>query len=257
MSYARRRPGRRTAVSPGNVHLEAARAALAAWQCGEATPAPISHVFESHIFCEPLDPDAATKQRFVEACDRVGVKALCLGLDYRDRGVVRVLQTSKYTEGESPVEPVEAMLRDAEALAEAFSVVRLKLEAMASDPGVPRRDDEVQGLVETTGFDHYFEFHLKFGGPVTCEGDERLKALARSLTDELGIKIPFSCNDMGSKNQRFLNVRTYGVGMEAAQRVVDRVVEAAAAQGFATEKRIEEFIVFDTNKELDRGWLEF
>lgn len=241
-----------------NVHFEQARAVLDRWaKHPEQLPA-ISDVFECHIFCAPLDPDDATKQRFVESCKRVGIKALCLGLDYEDKGVVNVLQSTKYYSKAGPREPIELMLRDAEALAEDFEVVRLKLEAMATNPGVPKGDAGMRELTERTGFDGYFEYHVKLGGlPVSPENDERLKRLAGELTHELGVKIPFSCNNMGAKNQRFLNARTYGLGYDASRQVPLSVARAAEKRGFETRKIIEEFIVFDTNKELDRGWLEF
>jgi len=71
------------------------------------------------------------------------------------------------------------------------------------------------------------------------------------------VKVPFSCNNMREKNQRFLNVRTYRLGYEDSAAVVQRVVDAALRQGFTVSKVIREFIVFDTNKGLDQGWLEF
>ena len=55
----------------------------------------------------------------------------------------------------------------------------------------------------------------------------------------------------------FLNARTYGLGYASSAAVVQRVLDAMTGQGFAASKVIREFIVFDTNKELDRGWLEF
>ena len=116
--------------------------------------------------------------------------------------------------------------------------------------------EQFERLCERSGFEHYFEFHVKLRAEPTPENDERLKALARELTEELGVKVPFSCNNLGTKFQRFLNARTYGLGLEASRELVARIVAAAADRGFETAKVIEELIVFDTNKALDRGWLE-
>ncbi len=240
-----------------NAHFERAREVLARWtRAPESRPA-VSEIFESHIFCAPLNPDAEQKAGFAEACQALGIKALCLGLDYADPGVVDVLQSTRYFTAPSPQSPVEQMLGHAEALQARFEVIRLKLEAMATDPGVPQTEEAMAAMNAATGYDHYFEYHVKLGGEVSPDNDARLKGLAAELTGELGVKVPFSCNNMGSKNQRFLNCRTYGLGAPASRAVADRVAAACQARGYEVSKIIAEFIVFDTNRDLDRGWLEF
>lgn len=238
-----------------NPHFQRVHEILAAWEAAPRSRPAIANIFECHIFCSPLDPDEATREAFARSCEEAGLKPLCLGLDYQDRGVVDVLQSTKYYECADPAEPLRHMLRDAAALeASGFEVTRLKLEAMADNPGVPRRDEDAEALPGDT----YFEFHIKVGGrEVSAANDALLMDLGRELTEELGVKVPFSCNNMKGKDQRFLNLRTYGLGSQAADRLVDEVVRRAEAKGFQVSKVIREFIVFDTNKELDRGWLEF
>lgn len=240
-------------MSEANPNFEQARETLAAWAVDARGEPQVRNTFECHIFCLPLDPSDEEKARFVEACEKVGLKALCLGLDYADKGMVNVLQSTKYYKCDDVHTPVSLMLRDAEALAEYFEVARLKLEAVAVNPGVPQTDEEAKAIPGDT----YFEYHIKIKGSPTPENDAILKQLAAELTDELKIKIPFSCNNMGEKNQRFLNARTYGLGYPASNAKVDRIVEAIQARGFEVSKVIREFIVFDTNKDIDRGWLEF
>lgn len=241
-----------------NSHCEAARAALARWAEDPALEPPVSGRFEGHLFCLPLDPSDEEKQRFVEACEAIGARALCIGLDFEGKGIVRVLMTSKYYERDSVHEPVADMVADAEVLDRSLEVVRIKLEALATQPGIPLRSNDARAMQERTGFDHYFEFHVRLAGDPTPERDAELQALAGELTRELGVKIPFSCNDMGAKTQRFLNARTYGLGLEESQRdVIDRITAAVTDRGYAVQKVISEYGVFDTNKALDRGWLEF
>lgn len=236
-----------------NPHFAEARATLDLWGREPSRAPQVSGLFECHIFCTPLDPNPEEKERFVTACQEAGIKALCLGLDYEGKGVVNVLQSTKYYESQDARTPIAYMLRDAEALARHFEVVRLKLEAMAENPGIPLSDAQAK---EIPG-DSYFEYHIKVDAPVSPENDEALKHLARKLTETLGIKIPFSCNNMRGKNQRFLNARTYGMGLEASSAVVEKICAAIREQGFPVGKVIREFIVFDTNKALDQGWLEF
>lgn len=235
-----------------NLHFEKTRQALASWEREEAQKPKVSGLFECHIFCSPLHPSVEEQDRFVSACEAVGIKALCLGLDYQGKGVINVLQSTKYYEGDA-VGPTEKMLKDAEALSAHFEIVRLKLEAMSTNEGVPKTEEEAKQIPGDT----YFEYHIKVDAPVSPENDERLKALGRDLTEKLGVKIPFSCNNLRGKNQRFLNLRTYGLGLPASSRQVEQVSEEITRRGFVVGKIIREFIVFDTNKDLDRGWLEF
>ncbi len=59
------------------------------------------------------------------------------------------------------------------------------------------------------------------------------------------------------KRERFLNARTYGLGYKESRQVPLRLAEAAGNRGFEVQKIIEELTVFDSNTELDHGWLEF
>jgi hypothetical protein len=236
-----------------NRHFTQTRNALLAWRDNSRLAPGVSGLFEGHVFCTPLDPSHEEKERFVAVCEQIGIKPLCLGLDYVGKGVVSVLQTTRYHETADVPASVEFMLHEAEALQEHFEVVRLKLEAMAENRGVPQTDREAEQVPGDT----YFEYHIKVDGPVSPENDERLKVLARDLTDELGVKVPFSCNNMRDKTQRYLNLRTYRIGYASSAAVVQRAVEAIARHGFTPAKVIREFIVYDTNKDLDRGWLEF
>lgn len=240
-------------MSDNNAHFARTKETLRRWAEDPSLMPAVAGTFEAHVFCTPLDPSFEEKERFVSACDAVGIKALCLGLAYEGKGIVSVLQSTRYHDGPDPSGPVANMLRDAEALSAHFEVVRLKMEALASNQGVPQTDAEARAMPGDT----YFEYHLKVDAPVSPENDEVLERLARELTRELDVKVPFSCNNMRDKNQRFLNARTYGLGYASSSAVVQRVADAVERQGFALSKVIREFIVFDTNKELDRGWLEF
>jgi len=240
-------------VGASNQHFTRTQEALNAWAQDSSLVPGVTGLFEGHIFCTPLDPSHEEKERFVSVCEKLGIKPLCLGLDYAGKGVISVLQTTKYTDSTDVPDAVDRMLHDAEALSREFEVVRLKLEAMASNRGVPQTDSQAEQVPGDT----YFEYHVKVEAPVTPENDERLKQLARELTHALNVKVPFSCNNMRDKTQRFLNPRTYRLGYESSAAIVQRVVDATLQQGFSVSKVIREFIVFDTNKDLDRGWLEF
>jgi hypothetical protein len=127
----------------------------------------------------------------------------------------------------------------------------------------------------------------------TKEEDERLREISRVLEKKLDLCVPVSWNSM-KESQRFLNTRTYGLGkvhggVHARQvmcpsslssrphvlthhapsccvlccarqaesyPLVESVVKALEDEGLQTIKVIREFIVSDSNKALDNGWLE-
>ncbi|HEU0033448.1 MAG TPA: hypothetical protein VFQ53_22605 [Kofleriaceae bacterium] len=216
----------------------------------------VTGLFEIHIFVEPLDPPADVVERFRAAClaARPPMKALLLALDYTGKGFVEVMQSSRYVEGDVALAR-EAAHRDAELLrAAGLTVVREKVEALVSDPGVPRE----AGEAARSPADRYFEFHVLIDGKerALSEADMvALRGLSESLAARFARPVPLSYNAL-KPAQRFLNLRARGVGLAEAQQSVDEVVGAIGALDLVVKKTIAEYICFDTNRALDNGWLE-
>src|SRR5438309_11849301 len=106
----------------------------------------VTGVFEIHVFVLPLDPPPEVIATFETACRSapMPMKALLLKLDYVGRGFVGVLQSSRYVTG-SVGDARAAASADASALrAAGFTVLREKVEAIASDDGVPRRVEDAR-----------------------------------------------------------------------------------------------------------------
>jgi hypothetical protein len=220
---------------------------------------PVTGSFELHVFVEPLDPPPEAVEAFRAACASATppMKALLLELDYVGRGFVGVLQTSRYVTGD--VAAARAAVRgDAEVLRRAgLSVIREKVEAVATDEGVPRSDDDATRSPE----DRYFEFHVLVDGtehPLTEDDMRELRALAAELSARLGTPVPLSYNAM-KPSQRFLNLRARGVGLERAMVEVNGLAAAISAlpdRRLTVKKTIAEYICFDSNRAVDNGWLE-
>jgi len=223
------------------------------WKKNPALMPAISDTFEAHLFVGPLNPSVALQQEFVRFCKTIGLRALNLGLNFETAGVNTVLQTTKYYKVPSPLQALEEMISDAEKLSEKFEVVRIKLESLASNEGIPQTDQEAQAVPGDT----YFEYHLKLKDMEINEAnDEKLKQLSSQLSQALNIKVPFSCNNL-PHYQRFLNARTYKLGFKNSYALVDKVANAIHDNGFFIDRIVSEFIAYDTNKALDKGWLEF
>jgi hypothetical protein len=236
-----------------NLHLEKARATVALWQQHPNLMPQIADTFECHIFVGPIDPTATQQQAFINACQTTGLRALNLGLNFVNSGMHAVLQSTKYYKVKSPLVALMHMIEDAEKIAEHCEVVRIKLESLAINDGIPQTDAEACAMPGDT----YFEYHIKLKDmEINEQNDEILKQLSAKLTKELGIAVPFSCNNL-PHFQRFLNARTYRLGFTNSYALIEKIICEINKNGFTIDRVVSEFIPYDTNKQLDRGWLEF
>jgi hypothetical protein len=236
-----------------NTHINQASKQVLAWSKNPELMPAISDTFECHIFVAPLNPSEELQVKFAQICKEFGMRALNIGLNFENTGIATVLQSTKYYKVSNPMIAVEKMIEDAKKLDEHFEVVRLKLESLATNDGVPQTDDEAKSIPGDT----YFEYHIKIkDAPATEESDNFLKNLSYQLTQDLQIRVPFSCNNL-KDFQRFLNARTYELGFQNSFDKVKRIKAAVESKGYEIERIISEFIVYDTNKKLDTGWLEY
>jgi len=227
---------------------------------------PFRGTFEIHIFVSPLNAPQEIVDKFQDVCSKYGkgtMKGLFLFLDFRHIGLAGVLQSSRYVTG-TMEEARIACKEDSEYLASCgFEVIREKIETVAGiTTGVPEVKEEYTSLIETypaNASTLYFEFHIQIEnknkeGFVT-QDDEKLRKISRELEAKLGVLVPLSFNSLKA-GQRFLNTRTYGLGKKESYETVDEVCKAIEREGLVIVKVIREFIVSDTNKALDGGWLE-
>lgn len=212
--------------------------------------------FELHTFTA-IRPDGPTIELFRSSCAGAPepMKALLLELDFVGQGFVGVLQSSRYVQGDLE-DAVEAIHRDAAVLSAAgLPVLREKIEAVATSPCVPPDAADPRAA----DIDKYFEIHILFsprGGEVTEAHEQALLEASRGMSERLGRPVPRSFNAF-KPHLRFLNLRSYGVGLAEARADVERVCAAVEATGlWERTKVIEEYVCFDTNRGLDRGWLE-
>lgn len=220
-------------------------------------PQAVTGTFEIHVFVLPLDPPEDVAARFSSVCRGSGetprMKGLLLQLDYVGKGFVGVLQTSRYVRGtiedaQRGADEDAALLRDA-----GFEVVRRKVEAVATNDGVPRTEDDAK---RAPG--RYFEFHMLIdspSGPISNEQVASLRTIAGAMQEQLGRPVPLSYNAL-KPGQRFLNLRWAG-GLDGAMKFVDELHEAVTATGvLRPTKVISEYICFDDNRAIDSGWLD-
>ena len=130
---------------------------------------------------------------------------------------------------------------------EGFNITRTKLEALFSNRGVPITDQEAQTLSP----ENYFEFHIKV--VLEPENTEKLLNAIAPYSGHLS-KNGFKKIESG-KEQRFVTLRLYGIGKETAAAKLEECTKAIREAGFQTYSSIREYSVYDSNVNLDKGWI--
>lgn len=226
-------------------------------------------LFEIHIFLQPLDPDAETIARAV-ADTRLApmyqpdypMKMCDLTLMFRGSCQptlvpVRVLQSARYFRTNSFGEALQAAWDDARHFRnKGWDILRVKIEVSAhtASRGVP---------LDVPGWS-YFETHIKVvrndGTP--ADNVDALTACCARLSAKLGCPLPLSWNNLkNSVNgglQRFVNVRIRNTTLSEYEARVKEICAALTAEsdGFRVVERHPEYIVFDTNVAVDKGWID-
>ena len=243
----------------------------------------IKGISEIHVFFTPLNPAPKTVAKFAEICQNINrsnvnnpnftkIKDCHLCLHYREKGDIRVMQSSRYITSDNMDDIIKECYAEAELIQKGFNeayekgeidekvnVIREKIEAVASNVGVPKTDNESQRYPKK-----YFEFHIRLGRKnentiihITNEEIEELKQLSESFTNEFKTPVPLSFNQT-NEHQRYLNVRFENIGSEQAKFNVNKIVKAIdQSKNFKWIKTISEYVWFDSYRELVGGWIDF
>jgi hypothetical protein len=204
---------------------------------------PCRGTFEAHLTVQADGHER--REAFRRLCAELGVKCVLIELA---RGVSRSQpMTASYHRGNLP-----DVMKEIEALHTrlwqgGFPVVRVKLEAVASNPGVPVTDDEA-----AAGPEGYFEFHAKLRLP----GGTDLEPL-RVVCDRHGAHLSRNerKRDEDGTAERFVTLRVYKAGRERAAAVYENLLRDLTASSFEVVSQQREFTVYDGRADLDAGWL--
>ncbi len=128
------------------------------------------------------------------------------------------------------------------------AVVRVKAEADLSNHDVPRHDEDVPGHAAT----QYFEHHVKLLRNCDAPCDRLLQVcgehnshLSRNARRELA----------RGKEERFVTLRHYRLGSVSSLRELAVFLHSLKKLGEQVIEVESEYCVFDSNLDLDRGWL--
>ena len=200
--------------------------------------------FESHI---TIAADATCVNPFRTTCANLGVKPVLIELSHGESASQPM--TSAYHRGDlqtvaQEVATLATRLREA-----GFAVNRVKLEAVATNTGVPIHDDEAAQFAP----DCYFEFHLKL--LLAVETD---LTPIQAICDRFAAKLSRNAfkQRADASIERFVTLRVYHAGRHTAYRELDRLSAALHDAGIRIANTVREYSLFDSNTALDAGWID-
>ena|SRR3990167_8586889 len=197
------------------------------------TAPEINGIFEIHItVTQPCN-----EQKFIETCKLLQVKPVLIELPYGESP--KQLMTSSWTKGNETTAIQTANELANKLRTEGYSVSRVKVEACASNEGVP--------LHPLYGSKRYFEFHLK----INIEDEAVLNDSIAPYHGHL------SASSLKSQpNIKFVTLRMYDKGKIEALQILQKLVEEISTTRNTILATHREYAVYDSNINLDAGWVE-
>jgi hypothetical protein len=199
--------------------------------------------FEAHITIHA--DDLRERGRFREFCREAGVKCVLIELP---EGVTRSQpMTASYHQGKLAGVLAEVAALGRRVREGGFVITRLKLEAVATNDGLPETDEEARKHPA-----NYFEFHVKLILPRGCDLDElrRLCAEHQARLSSNALKVD------GGEMERFITLRLYGLGRTSAFRRCDGLVRELTSGGYRVANYLREYTIYDSAVTLDAGWID-
>ncbi|BAY86816.1 hypothetical protein NIES267_63270 [Calothrix parasitica NIES-267] len=201
--------------------------------------------FEAHITVKAVDSEL--KAKFCLVCQKLKVKSVFIELP---KGVTRSqMMTASYHHGAFK-DVLQQINQIAEKIVNAdFEVTRIKIEAMVSNQDIPISNIEAQKLPKS----NYFEFHVK----AILSALENLEALRKyCLQHNAHLSKNAFKKLIDGKQERFITMRVYSLGYKSAQKQFDKLIILLKNKGFKLSQQQREYTVYDSNLNLDTGWID-
>lgn len=189
------------------------------------------------------------------------MKAPILTLSFSDGRDVTILQSSIYLTTNCIVSAVSITMQLAEYFRTwKFTVLREKLEVtVPGTDGLPMTD------AEASKYKGYYEFHIRIenkDSPSELNNAQiqKLKDISELFTELFQIPVPLSYNNKKQEQgdySKYLNLR-FETGYNHAIYVVNLLKELIDKHtNMKVEKTIEEYVIYDTYRSMDAGWIDF
>ena len=187
-------------------------------------------------------------ESFRQACRALGVKPIILDLQQHNAGIIKDVMTSSVFFGQNS-EAYTELQRIAEGLAAAgFTVVRRKIETVPWHPAAPSRRHANPVMPASCYFECHFSVRL-----TNSEQQYQLSTLAAECQCHLSRNV-FKRHEDGSATV-MLTYRSYVDLYETVQESVANIKSRLLDAGFALDKDLIEFSLFDSKVSHDAAWL--
>ena len=202
----------------------------------------IKGIFEIHITVQcDSDNDMSL---FLERCRLHNIKPIVIELSNGD--YVKQVMTSSFIVGQYKD---EIMAKTKATVMKLFEntvlfdkIVRIKVESLARNPGVP-----LDGNDEP---DKYFEFHYKIAITNTEDYDK-----VRNIIKSFGGRLSRNAfKNLETNKHYFITKRVHNGGQIVAMAEYNELNDVLCSSGYIPLKTEAEFVVFDSNYNLDSGW---
>ncbi|CAF1450624.1 unnamed protein product [Rotaria sordida] len=215
----------------------------------------VKGTFEAHITFDCTHNTEEVIEKIQKQCENTKYKIIFIDLDTnQQKDKLQQLMTSSYHCGEYP-SIVKKIEEEAYKHFQDFNIIRIKIESLASNEGVPQTDIEKKLFWNKET--NYFEFHYK----VLIEKDhkgQKLEKLRNICQSNYNFHLHVSQNAFKQLDEKesyyMITMRLFDVGREKAFQNNNEVVEYLTKNNFPPIKVIREFVVYDTHIELDSAW---
>lgn len=185
--------------------------------------------------------------RFRDWCAKRGLKCVHIVLS-RGEQVRQPMATWRRGDTVLPAVLDEANRHAADLTHAGTAVSRVKIEAAPHNEDVPVRDADAAAHAA----ENYFEHHVKLLRDQSAPR-EALVAACEPLGAHLS-RNAFRRPAAGME-ERFVTLRSYGVGRATSEQELARLLDTLMTLGEQVIERESEYCVYDSNLELDAGWL--
>jgi hypothetical protein len=201
--------------------------------------------FEVHITVGL--PDRGGRDRFLDWCRIHDFKFVHIILDRGDH-IDQPMATWRRSQASLTTVLAEARVIATELQKIAFSVIRVKVEVDTLNQDVPQFDEEAIGHAAS----NYFEHHVKLlrDRPAPCDRLLRVCVEQQAHLSRNSWREPSQ-----GKEERFVTSRYYRVGSASSRSQLQQLLECLNELGEQVIDVESEYCVYDTNLDLDRGWL--
>lgn len=217
---------------------------------------PIDGIFEIHITIDPQG-DFVKLLKYIKANEKQhSIKPVFAASTEKNNQYMISHFTRKNDEGDA----IEFANRLAEEMRQKLEmkIVRIKVESHGGK-GIPVNladydlfCDYLKQRYHGKAGRPYFEFHVKVSRHKSMQ--DYYDALEKDVKEWKCVAISYN---LCSKNLHpLLTIRVYNRGFNMAQEIKDQVMNSLKKKGYVFEDQIQqEFSVYDSNSELDKGWL--